>query len=303
VKYCDLRPAFAAFREGRNVTATLRELLGEPNNTPEIIDIAYDLQAGTYIEEFKKNPAQSRAYASQLSEMLMAYVEPGDRMLDVGTGEMTIFTDVANDCSGCVLDHYAMDISWSRMQVGRKFVVPTMRADVAARLQYFVGDLFHLPLRSKSIDVVWTSHAMEPNGGREQEALAELLRVARKWVVLFEPSYEKNSPEGQARMARLGYIKGLPDAITAAGGTLQAFEPIGAQTNPLNPTYAYVITPPRGNLAERPSLEWACPATGLAMERKADCFWSDGSKLAYPIIGGIPVLRAEAAVLATVLAD
>ena len=281
----------------------LRELLREPNNTPQIIEIAYDLQAGTYIELVKNNPARLRAYTSQLSDVLRVCVAPGDRVLDVGTGEMTTLTDVANNCSDCVLNHYAMDISWSRIYVGREFAAHNMRKDVAARLQYFVASLFHLPLRSKSIDVVWTSHAMEPNGGREQEALAELFRVARRWVVLFEPSYEKNSPEGRARMEQLRYIKGLPDAITAAGGMLKAFEPITAVSNPLNPTYAYVIAPPQSELADPSDLEWACPATGLPMKRKADCFWSDGSKLAYPIIGDVPVLRIEAAILATALAE
>jgi hypothetical protein len=301
VKYCDLRPAITAYREGQNVTATLRKLLGEPNNTSQIIEIAYDLQAGSYIEQVKNHPGQWSAYTTQLSEILGAHVEAGDRLLEVGTGEMTTLTGVAN-CSDSGLDHYAMDISWSRIARGREFIARNMRDDVAKRLQYFVGDLFHLPLRDKSMDVVWTSHAIEPNGGREKKALAELFRVARKRVVLFEPSYENNSIEGRIRMEALGYIKDLPDAITAMGGSIRSVEPVSAiGNNPLNPTYAYVITPPRGGLAEQSDLEWACPATGLPMERKADCFWSDGSKLAYPIIGGIPVLRAEAAVLATAL--
>jgi hypothetical protein len=173
VKYCDLRPAIAAYREGQNVTAALRKLLGEPNNTSQIIEIAYDLQAGSYIEAVTNHPAQWSAYTSQLSEMLGAHVEAGDRLLEVGTGEMTTLTGVANGCSGSILDHYAMDISWSRIARGREFVARNLRDDVAKRLQYFVGDLFHLPLRDKSMDVVWTSHAIEPNEGREKEALAD----------------------------------------------------------------------------------------------------------------------------------
>jgi uncharacterized protein YbaR (Trm112 family) len=37
------------------------------------------------------------------------------------------------------------------------------------------------------------------------------------------------------------------------------------------------------------------------MQRRADCFFSPASRLAYPIIDGIPVLRREQAVLATAL--
>lgn len=44
------------------------------------------------------------------------------------------------------------------------------------------------------------SHALEPNCGKEEEALRKCLRVARKAVVLVEPVYELASAEAQARM-------------------------------------------------------------------------------------------------------
>ena len=153
-------------------------------------------------------------------------------------------------------------------------------------------------MSKKSIDLIWTSHSLEPNGGREKEALEELFRVARNRVVLFEPSYENNSEEGRMRMDSLGYIKGLPKTVSELGGRLEKMWPLEATGNPLAPTHAYIITPPIKS-AEKPLNEWACPSTGLPMLRREDCFWSDGSKLAYPIIEGIPVLRPEAAILAT----
>ncbi len=147
------------------------------------------------------------------------------------------------------------------------------------------------------MDVVWTSHALEPNAGREKEALAELFRVARKRVVLFEPSYEDNSDAGRARMDALGYIRGLPAAIAALGGRLDEKRAIATLSNPLNPTYAYVVTPPAAAPARSGGV-WACPATRLPMAPHGDCYWSEASLLAYPIIGGVPVLREEAAVYA-----
>jgi ubiquinone/menaquinone biosynthesis C-methylase UbiE len=30
-----------------------------------------------------------------------------------------------------------------------------------------VADLFHIPFADNSVDVVYTSHSLEPNGGRE----------------------------------------------------------------------------------------------------------------------------------------
>ncbi len=297
MKYCDLRPALAAYREGRNVMQTLREMLGETGNTPQIIEIAYDLQAGSYIDYVRANRDYWRAYTAELAVILRDHVTPGDRVLDAGTGEMTTLVGVANGCGDDVA-HYAADISWSRIAKGRAFAQAEMRPELSAILSSFVGDLLRLPLRDGSMDVVWTSHALEPNAGREKQALAELFRVARKRVVLFEPSYEDNSAAGRARMDALGYIRGLPDAIAALGGRLEEKRPIAATSNPLNPTYAYVITPPAVAPARSGGV-WACPATRLPMTPSGDCYWSEASLLAYPVIGGIPVLREEAAVYAT----
>jgi hypothetical protein len=60
--------------------------------------------------------------------------------------------------------------------------------DIDARI--FVGDLFRIPSADNSIDVTYTSHYVEPNGGREVPAIKELLRVARKEVILVEPINE-----------------------------------------------------------------------------------------------------------------
>ena len=297
MKYCDLRPAVAAYREGRNVMQTLRDILGEKANTPQIIEIAYDLQAGSYVDYVRANREFWRAYTSELAAVLSNHISPGDRALDAGTGEMTTLVGVANNCSDDVV-HYAMDISWSRIAKGRAFAEAEMRSDFSAVPSSFVGDLLHLPLREGSIDVVWTSHALEPNAGRERDALAELFRVARKRVVLFEPSYEDNSDAGRARMDALGYIRGLPKAIAELGGRLEEKRAISVVSNPLNPTFAYVITPP-GAATSRADDVWACPATRLPMAHRGDCYWSEASRLAYPIIGGIPVLREESAVYAT----
>lgn len=51
---------------------------------------------------------------------------------------------------------------------------------------------------------------------REEEAIRELMRVARRAVVLVEPIYELANSEAQARMHTHGYVRGLKE--TAAWG-------------------------------------------------------------------------------------
>lgn len=298
MEYCDLRPAVEAFREGRNVMEELRRLLGVDANDDRIVEISYDLQAGSYAQYVAANRDYWNAYSGELARTLREIAQPGDTFLDVGTGEMTTLAGVMlaglpQDCRmfGC-------DISFSRIRVGRGFLADTLPAEALSRVDSFCGNLFHLPFLDSSVDIVWTSHALEPNGGKELEAVSELLRVARRYVVLFEPSYENNSDEGRQRMERLGYVRDLPGAVARAGGTVVAARALPVTSNPLNPTWALICRKDTGAAAEG---LWACPSTRLPMERLADCFFSPASRLAYPIIGGIPILRREQAVLASAL--
>jgi hypothetical protein len=77
--------------------------------------------------------------------------------------------------------------------------------EIAATL--FVSDLFAIPLEGDSIDLVHTFHSLEPNGGREEGALRELLRIARRAVVLIEPVFGLASAEARQRMSHHGYVR------------------------------------------------------------------------------------------------
>ena len=185
MKYCDLREAFRAYDEGENVTEVLKGTLGERSNTDEIIEIAYDLQAGTYINNVTQNSKSWRNYTSELADIISIYTSPGDTLLDAGAGELTTLAGVADRLSIENITYSACDISWSRIKKGKEFIGRGLKQ---LTLNAFVANFFHLPLRDKSIDVLFTSHALEPNGGREEQILAELIRVTRRKIILFEPS-------------------------------------------------------------------------------------------------------------------
>lgn len=67
-----------------------------------------------------------------------------------------------------------------------------------------MADLFDIPLKDASVDVVYTSHSHEPNGGLEEDAIRELMRIARRAVILVEPIYELANSEAQSRMRTHG---------------------------------------------------------------------------------------------------
>lgn len=102
-------------------------------------------------------------------------------------------------------------MSWSRVKVAQLFAEKNL-LDSKANVNLFMGDMMDLPLLSNSIDLVYTVHALEPNGGKERELLKELYRVTKRWLVLLEPSYEFANHEQKKRMVYHGYIKGLKEA-------------------------------------------------------------------------------------------
>lgn len=57
MKYIDLISAKQVYKNNLNVTDYLKKYLKVKNNNSEIIEIAYDLQAGSYIESAIKNRA------------------------------------------------------------------------------------------------------------------------------------------------------------------------------------------------------------------------------------------------------
>jgi ubiquinone/menaquinone biosynthesis C-methylase UbiE len=298
VKYIDLPGAIQTYKNGGNVTEYLRHSLGESANSEEIIEVAYDLQAGTYIQHFNEHRDQVNRYIGELTTILRAHVLDASTILDVGTGECTTLTGVAVGCFERADRILACDISWSRLYVGRAFATQHMPTAIRSRFHPFVASFFALPFADKSVDVTWTSHALEPNGGHERKALSELFRVTKQKLCLFEPNYEANSPEGKARMERLGYIRNLKTTAEQLGATVNDWIRIEHAINPLNPTYAFIITPPSAPASD---YLWACPASHERLVPHNGFLFSQGAGLAYPVLLDIPVLRVEAAILASAL--
>ena len=64
----------ALYDQGKNISAYLREMMGVQYNTEEIIEISYDLQAGSYIAKMQSG-AMSRiqeTYSQELANQILA---------------------------------------------------------------------------------------------------------------------------------------------------------------------------------------------------------------------------------------
>ena len=145
MRYGDLRPVVEVYRQGGNVMQALRRVGGVERNTPEIIEIAYDLQAGTYIEHARENADLWLPRFEEMAQAMGPHVADGDSIMEVGTGELTTLAELANLCFGHPSGIYACDLSWSRLRKGQVYARERLRPDLTPLLETFVADMFRLP--------------------------------------------------------------------------------------------------------------------------------------------------------------
>jgi ubiquinone/menaquinone biosynthesis C-methylase UbiE len=308
LNYFNLIEVKKAYKEGRNITELLRSQKNIDSNTSEIIETAYDLQAGSYIDKILNNHVQAHAYTTEMALILDKHIKETNSLLDIGTGELTTLSHLIYKLTKKPKKVFAFDISWSRIYKGKNYAKEIMGADYRL-LKLFVADINEIPLRDKSINITTSSHALEPNGGTLKELLSELFRITIDKLVLFEPCFEINTEEGKQRMERLGYIKNIDGVVEELGGKLIEKITIKNTINPLNPTVCFIITPPP-SVKEVPSTKanskrsmFSVPGTDIPLIKVEDYFFSNQVGLCYPTLKAIPILKSNAAILASSLCD
>ena len=270
--------------DGNNLLATL---------------VAYDLQAGSYIFAARAHRENNQRWGRQLAGLLAGVLDEGDSIMEVGVGEATTLAGVLAETGAKVSLAFGFDVSWSRVAEGRKWLVEN-----GQEASLFVADLLNIPLADGSVDVVYSSHSLEPNRGKEEEALKGCLRVARKAVVLVEPIYELASAEAQARMRHHGYVEGLRETAERLGAEVIDYRLLDYAPNSLNPSGVLCLRkagiPVVTGVESRVDI-WRCPMTGVELETGSEFFYASEVGLAYPVLRGIPMLRAEHGIVASKL--
>ena len=290
----------AAYERGENAMAFAREMTGSQVNSAVSVLIAYDLQAGSYVADARARPEYSDGWSQQLAGILDPLVSEQSSILEVGCGEATTLAGVVRHLSVKPTKTLGFDISWSRIAQGEAWL---KEKQVTARL--YVADLFEIPLEDESVDVVYTSHSIEPNGGREEEAIRELLRIARRAVVLVEPIYELADDAAKKRMAQHGFVRNLKDTATRTGAKITEYRLLELTDNPLNPSGVIVLektseTASHPRIADQDAeIAWRCPLTHTPLVEYKDLFISTQAGLVYPVLRGVPMLRGQHAIVAS----
>lgn len=288
------------YLDGINITNTMREERNIDFNTPEIIEIAYDIQSGEYQKKWNKEELKDfyNRFTKEIADIILRTCTPTS-ILEAGIGEATTFVKVLKHLNIKNIEAFGFDISWSRTFFAKKLV----EKENLRNINLCTGNLFDIPFLSDSIDLVYTFHSIEPNGGFEKEIIKELYRVTKNYLILFEPDYDETTEDNKKRMESLGYIKGLKSVINELNYEIVFNGKFKNSLNEKNPTTVFII---KKNEIETNSSSYrkdffACPISKseLIKDEKENTYFSTESLVVYPVVKGIPCLRKENAILAS----
>jgi ubiquinone/menaquinone biosynthesis C-methylase UbiE/uncharacterized protein YbaR (Trm112 family) len=279
--------ATAWFKGGKNIIETGRLVAGISQQN--LVEIAYDLQAGSYTEAMK-DPAMlslKREWGNSLAQILAGLGVVSACEAGIGEASTLAFVAAASPVS---IAFSGFDLSLSRLLYARSFL-----AEHGQDANLFCADILNVPLPDSSVDAVVTNHSIEPNGGYEEPILRELLRVAARYLVLVEPDYELGNREQKEQMARHTYVRNLTGHLEKLPGKILRHEPWPFITNPLNKPSLTVFE--KRVISSVRNFAFVSPVNKKGLKNLDGFLFCQEEGLLYPVVFGIPVLRDDCAIL------
>jgi SAM-dependent methyltransferase len=257
------------------------------------------LQSGSYVRAAQDpiRRAELDRYTAEIASVLESLESKS--MLEAGVGEATTLCPMLERMKRKPEVVGGFDISWSRLAFAQRFA----RGFGFEHIHFFTGDLFRIPVVDNAFDLVYTSHAIEPNHGREREILRELYRVARRWLVLFEPSFELGSKATRERIEEHGYCRGLPDLIHEFGWEITRHCLLGHQLTEDNQTAVLVVRKNDETGETAPTSILGCPLCHTALQLVRGQYFCAECGRVFPVLDDIPCLLGPNGILASKYAE
>lgn len=303
------------YNHGYNIMQYLRDKQNIDNNNIDIITCAYDMQAGSYIKGYESsinsdeevmvtmgggnnNPVVSKYIAKRKYSLLVeqAIYEIFNNLspflssiLDAGTGEATSLYGILKNYNKIPDNIYACDISLSRLLYGRRFLETKGYSN---KVNFTVGNIFELPFMDSSIELVFTTHAAEPNTDRERDILQELYRVASKYIVMIEPSYNFGTENTRKNIEKHKYIKNLYSTALELGYKIIEYRLFDISLEKNNSELLIIEKNSNNNYMGK-CVPYACPKCKNKMINYNNQYYCNNCYTIYPVIHNIPCLNKE----------
>jgi len=300
LEYREIQNIRKLYDKRQNIMKYLRSKANLKVNTPEIISYSYDLQAGSYLEKLKdKNFKETR---KKIGEKIAKTIsELGAKtILEAGVGEANTLYYVISSGLLKKTKFFSFDISLSRLLFAQKYLRNLHKKNI----KLFCSEISNIPLDDNSIDLSYTFHAIEPNHGREEMILRELLRITKHYLILIEPTYELGSYETRKHIEEYGYCRCLPQIIKKMGFRILKHELFGFSSVD-NENAIIVIEKNKKRNTKKPltEIQFISPISHKPLFQLKNCWYCKDDGYAWPIINGIPCLLKENAILVSKLMD
>lgn len=296
----DIQKIKKLYDQNQNLTEYFKTTQNKNNLSSQEIELIYDLQSGNYSKKYENNISH-KEYKNKLSDEIVNYLNnlnfKFDSILEAGIGEGTTFVNIIQKLNILKLKSFGVDISWSRLAYANKF----LKKHSIKNVKLATGLLENLPFLENSVDIVYTAHSIEPNGGKEKEILKELFRVAKNYLILLEPSYEFGNNEQKERMDNLSYAKNLSKYCEELGYKIIKHELLKNHSVENNKTEIVIIEKSTKKTKTKDFL--ACPETKTKLFKNKNFYYSAESFYSYPILENIICLNSENKILSTKLED
>jgi len=281
----------------------------------ERVLIKYERMAGKYIEYYRiiqkdqtpkpvifdNNPAYKSHWKTNTKRIetvaaIMSSLagENSFSLIEVGAGELTTLVPLLKRLEGQVSASSALELAWSRLEVGKKFA----KEENITIDQYIKASALKIPLPDNSIDIVFTSHCLEQIGKKSEQAISEMARIARKYIIMVEPGLEFVDKYQQKINREAGRVEEIDKQIKQQGLDLIRHELFPYCNNIFNRATLYVIEI-SSSQSNEPDLRCPCCEQELNYVEQGGYLHCDSCKSLYPQIKEIPCLREEDAILAS----
>jgi ubiquinone/menaquinone biosynthesis C-methylase UbiE/uncharacterized protein YbaR (Trm112 family) len=281
------------YEEGGNIIQYLKSIEKNELNSVDDILISYDFQSGSYIKGAVQHKEYNNLYTKALAKIIDS-LGSFKSIIEIGVGEGTTLKSLLENLNSIPSQVFGIDISWSRLKFA-KYYLSKFGLD---HVKLCTSNLFELPFLDNSIDIVYTSHSLEPNGGNEEAALKELFRVTKKYLILLEPAFELADENARERMKKNGYVTNLVSTAKNLNYNVIEHRLFDFTFNPLNPTGLIIIEKMENSPEEIVKL--VCPISHKPLSNFQDSFlYAKESFLGYPVLDGIPCLLKDNSILAT----
>lgn len=286
--YTEIKKIKAIYENGGNIIQYTKANTSLP--AEEVIMFSYDLQAGSYIKALQENNLQ--ALKQKVGEKLASLFKDlaVETICEAGVGEATTLAHVLEHVS---IPHvYAFDISLSRLLYAKSFM-----QDKGQTAALFCSELNRIPFPDNSIDCIYSYHSLEPNGGSEQMMLQELLRVAKRYLILIEPDFDMFDDEQRERMTKLGYIRHLHKHLQDLNAHILYYDAWDLDSNPQNK--ASIIIVEKKNKRDVVKVEYISPVSHEPLLRVPEGWYCQHDGFLFPVVNGIPIFLKKYAILAS----